>query len=108
MKLISKAEEFSKFFNLTRRALPFQLIAPEAREHLANLERQYNMIVADIDELFTASHIQDHHSPLLSVRNKMLKICLLANDLKMFIRKRAIRAFLESDRLIQAVGGLGE
>jgi hypothetical protein len=58
-----------------------------------------------VEKLYVSLNVQDSFPDLNGVELEFIRTLLMARDLKMNIRKRAIGSFFEWDRLDQAVGG---
>jgi len=74
-------------------------------EALESLERGHDHLLNKVDILYTSLNIHDKFPELHSVSLEFVRILLLACDLKMNIRQRAIGSFFEWDKLDRAVGG---
>lgn len=72
---------------------------------LKTLCGQQEQLLAGVDALYTSLNIQEEFPELKGVDVEFVRTLLLARDLKINIRKRAIGSFLEWDKLDQAVGG---
>lgn len=72
---------------------------------LKTLGSQQEQLLAGVDALYTSLNIQEEFPELKGVDIEFVRTLLLARDLKINIRKRAIGSFLEWDKLDQAVGG---
>ncbi|KAG9309294.1 hypothetical protein JVU11DRAFT_10781 [Chiua virens] len=58
-----------------------------------------------VDALYASLNIQDQFPELDGIAFDFVRVLLLARDLKINIRKRAVGSFFEWDKLDQAVGG---
>ncbi|TFK18317.1 hypothetical protein FA15DRAFT_709976 [Coprinopsis marcescibilis] len=72
---------------------------------IEKMQAQHGELLENIDELYSALNIQGEFPELKDVSYQFLLKLLLAHDLKINIRKRAIGSFFEWDRLDQAVKG---
>ncbi|KIK10825.1 hypothetical protein PISMIDRAFT_20060 [Pisolithus microcarpus 441] len=76
-----------------------------ALDALASLERGHERLLHKVDTLYASLNIQDRFPELDGVCFEFVQTLLLARDLKINIRKRAIGSFFEWDKLDRAVGG---
>ena len=58
-----------------------------------------------VEELYVSLNVQESYPDLQGFGIDFVRTLLMAHDLKVNIRKRAIGSFFEWDRLDQAVGG---
>ncbi|KAJ8092174.1 hypothetical protein PM082_024001 [Marasmius tenuissimus] len=75
---------------------------------LHNLEELHRKLKVQAEELYRMLNIGDQFPELKNIPLEFLHNLLLARDLKVAIRKKAIGSFFEWDRLNQAVGGANE
>ena len=61
--------------------------------------------MSKVDALYASLNVQDQLSELDGIDFDFVHTLLLARDLKINIRKRAVGSFFEWDKLDQAVGG---
>ena len=74
-------------------------------EALQSLERGHDRLLTKVDALYASLNVQDRFLELHGVNLEFVRTLLLARDLKINIRKRAIGSFFEWDKLDRAVGG---
>ena len=74
---------------------------------LKSLERTHDRLNDKVDALFASMNISGSFSELKGIDLEFVRTLLMARDLKINIRKRAIGSFFEWDKLDQAVGGRG-
>jgi hypothetical protein len=74
---------------------------------LQSLERTHERLGTKVEALFASLNIQGLFSELNGIDLDFVRTLLMARDLKINIRKRAIGSFFEWDKLDQAVGGRG-
>jgi hypothetical protein len=72
---------------------------------LKGLGEMHDELSDKVEELYISLNIQESYPDLLGVGLDFVRTLLMARDLKINIRKRAIGSFFEWDRLDQAVGG---
>jgi len=80
-------------------------VSQDARDALASLERGHERLLDKVDALYSSLNIQDRFPELDGVNFQFVQTLLLARDLKINIRKRAIGSFFEWDKLDRAIGG---
>jgi hypothetical protein len=76
----------------------------ESLEALKSLERTHKRLNVKVEALFSSLNIHDSFAELKGIDLEFVRTLLMARDLKINIRKRAIGSFFEWDRLDQAVG----
>ncbi|KAF9479003.1 hypothetical protein BDN70DRAFT_807721 [Pholiota conissans] len=80
--------------------------APEdSKEILKNLLEMHTTFTNRVEALYVSLNIHDSYPDLRGASLDFVRTLLMARDLKISIRKRAIGSFFEWDRLDQAVGG---
>lgn len=77
----------------------------EAHTVLASLQVNHDMLVKQSEELYTSLNIGEEFSSLEGLDIRFVRVLLLARDLKITLRKKAIASFFEWYRLDQSVGG---
>lgn len=77
----------------------------DALDVLTGLERTHTQLMSKVDTLYASLNVQDIFPELEGIPFEFVRVLLLARDLKINIRKRAIGSFFEWDKLDQAVGG---
>ncbi|KAF8452783.1 hypothetical protein L210DRAFT_3608606 [Boletus edulis BED1] len=72
---------------------------------LDSMERSHNRLLEKIEALYASLNVQDRFPQLDGIPLDFVRTLLMARDLKINIRKRAIASFFEWDKLDWAVGG---
>lgn len=75
---------------------------------LDELDKQQKNLATRVEELYASVNVDDTFPGLKGPRLKFVRGLLMARDMKINIRKRAIGNFFEWDRLKQASGGRDE
>jgi hypothetical protein len=70
-----------------------------------SLERTHERLKDKVEALYTSLNVHDSFPELASVDLEFVRTLLMARDLKINIRKRAVGSFFEWERLDRAVGG---
>jgi hypothetical protein len=81
---------------------------PEVTSTLKDLTAVYDQLSSKLDSLYISLNISDSFPTLRDLPFVVVHKLLIARDLKINIRKRAIASFFENERLEQAVGGRNE
>ena len=76
-----------------------------SKSTLESLNCTQERLKEKVEQLYSSLNIPDSFPELENVDLKFVRLLVLARDLKINIRKRAIRSFFEWDRLDQAAGG---
>lgn len=79
--------------------------AQETKNSLKDLQEHQQQLLASVNKLYASLNIHVKFPELEGVDIEFLQTLLLARDLKINIRKRAIGSFIEWEMLDQAVGG---
>jgi len=66
---------------------------------LGSLEQMHDRLMIKVDALYASLNVRDKFPELNGVSLDFIQILLLARDLKINIRKRAIGSFFEWDKL---------
>ncbi|KAK1225825.1 hypothetical protein PQX77_011236 [Marasmius sp. AFHP31] len=90
----------------TVKKLPFP--PSDALFILQNLEKLHGKLKSEAEGLYASLNIDNQYPQLKGIPLEYLHTLLLARDLKITIRKKAIGSFFEWDRLDQAMGGADE
>jgi hypothetical protein len=72
---------------------------------LESLQRTHERLKDKVETLYGSLNVQDAFPELQGLDLEFVRTLLMARDLKINIRKRAIGSFFEWERLDQAVGG---
>lgn len=72
---------------------------------LRSLQDNHDTFKRKVEELYTSLNVHDAFPELLGIDLAFVQTLLMARDLKINIRKRAIGSFFEWDKLDQAAGG---
>lgn len=80
-------------------------VARGTKTSLQDLRYHQQQLLADVEKLYASLNIHEKFPELKGVDVEFVRTLLLARDLKINIRKRAVGSFLEWERLDQAVGG---
>lgn len=80
-------------------------VSETTKEALGSLECTHDCLMAKVDVLYSSLNVTDKFSELKDIPLEFVRTLLLACDLKVNIRKRAIGSFFEWDKLDQAIGG---
>lgn len=76
-----------------------------SKSTLDSLARTQDRLKDKVEQLYASLNIQESFPELEDIDLDFIKLLVLARDLKINIRKRAIGSFFEWDRLDQAAGG---
>ncbi|KIK11678.1 hypothetical protein PISMIDRAFT_19325 [Pisolithus microcarpus 441] len=74
-------------------------------EVLDSMEGSHTQLSNKLETLYASLNVQDKFPELDGVQLDFVRILLMARDLKINIRKRAVGSFFEWDKLDRAVGG---
>ncbi|KAI6158808.1 hypothetical protein EDD17DRAFT_1487803 [Pisolithus thermaeus] len=80
-------------------------VTPDILDALASVERSHTRLVIKAEALYSSLNVHEQFPQLTNVSLDFVRTLLMARDLKINIRKRAIGSFFEWDKLDRAVGG---
>lgn len=89
----------------TRLMLEKGAASQDTLEALEALEKGHERLMGKVEVLYASLNIHDQFPELEGINLDFVRLLLMARDLKMNIRKRAIASFFEWDKLDRAVGG---
>ena len=72
---------------------------------LVSLKRSHARLMTKAEALYSSLNVHDQFPELKNISLDFVQILLMAQDLKINIRKRAVSTFFEWDKLNHAVGG---
>ncbi|KAI0628590.1 hypothetical protein C8Q77DRAFT_1067705 [Trametes polyzona] len=78
---------------------------PIAHEYVASLKRSHARAVQKVEGLYASLNVPQEFPELKGLPLNFVQVLLMARDLKINIRKRAIGSFFEWDKLSRAAGG---
>ncbi|KAG6827850.1 hypothetical protein H0H92_010266 [Tricholoma furcatifolium] len=105
LSLQGDLETCEKSLQATRLTLSKSLPSAKSLRILGSLQDHHERLKDDIEELYSSLSIQETYPELRGVDLDFVKNLLVARDLKINIRKRAIGSFFEWERIDQASGG---
>lgn len=89
----------------TRAMLEKEFASDDTLEALESLERGHDRLMDKVEALYSSLNVHERFPELHDVNLEFVRTLLMARDLKMNVRKRAIASFFEWDKLDRAVGG---
>ena len=97
-----------KALQVTRTVVEKGTNTDETLDALESLERSHDRLMNKVEVLYASLNVQDRFPELQGVDLDFVRTLLMARDLKINIRKRAIGSFFEWDKLDRAVGGANQ
>ncbi|KAG2053155.1 hypothetical protein BDR06DRAFT_1054409 [Suillus hirtellus] len=89
----------------TRTMLEKEAPSDNTLDVLESLQRGHDHLMTKVEALYSSLNVHDRFPELDGVNLDFVHVLLMARNLKMNIRKRAIASFFEWDKLDRAVGG---
>ena len=77
-----------------------------ARRALANLRTTHQVLMAEVDELFSVLHAHQEFPSIAGVPPQCVKKLIIAHELKATSRSRTADRLFELDKISQAAGGI--
>jgi len=90
---------------LTRATLAKSSPSQDSLQMLSGLEQTHEHLKEKVEALYTSLNVHESFPELHGIDLEFVRTLLMARDLKINIRKRAIGSFFEWEKLDQAVGG---
>ena len=78
--------------------------SPAIMDVLESLKRSHTRLMTKAEALYSSLNVHDQFPELKNISLDFVQILLMAQDLKINIRKRAVGTFFEWDKLDRAVG----
>ena len=95
----------NKLLQLAQTTIEKGNATPGILDALASLEHTHVKLAAQAETLYSSLNVHNQFSELSHVSLDFMRTLLMARDLKINIRKRAVGSFFEWDRSDFAVGG---
>ena len=95
----------NRVLQLARTTIEKGNASPGVMDALASLERSHVRLMTKAEALYSSLNVHDQFPELKNISLDFVQILLMARDLKMTIRKKAVGTFFEWDKLDRAVGG---
>lgn len=105
LSLQGDLEAVEKAINTAKSTLATSSAPEESKAILKGLQEMHTTFTNRVELLYVSLNIHDSYPDLKGATLDFVRTLLMARDLKINIRKRAIGSFFEWDRLDQAVGG---
>ena len=108
LNLQAELDLINQHFVTVQKAIDEDANNKEANHFLASLRRTHERAISKVEELYVSLNMADAFPEIKGLPLEFMRTLLMAHDLKMNIRKRAIGTFFEWDRLDRAAGGQDE
>jgi len=105
LTLQADLDNSNKVLQLARTTIEKGNASPGIMEALSSLERSHARLMTKAEALYSSLNVHDQFPELKNISLDFVQILLMARDLKINIRKRAVGTFFEWDKLDRAVGG---
>ncbi|KAF9469487.1 hypothetical protein BDZ94DRAFT_692 [Collybia nuda] len=105
LNLQGDLDTVDKAIVITRSTISHSSASRESLQLLSGLETTQKRLKDEVEALYSSLGIEDTFPELQNIDLDFVRTLLMARDLKINIRKRAIGSFFEWDRLDQAAGG---
>ena len=105
LNLQTELECIDKSLEKVKKTVETDASCSAALDVISHLHTSQERALADVEKLYTSLNFRDTFPELSGLPLEFVRTLIMARDLKINIRKRAIGIFFEWDRLDQAVGG---
>ena len=105
LNLHTELDSIERLFVHVRKALTEDASNPEAYRFFESLQRTHAHEIKKVEQLYASLNVSNSFPEIQGLPLEFVRILLIARDLKINIRKRAIGTFFEWDKLDRAAGG---
>ncbi|KJA14936.1 hypothetical protein HYPSUDRAFT_412056 [Hypholoma sublateritium FD-334 SS-4] len=105
LSLQGDLDTVEKAINTAKATLATSATPEESKDILKGLLDMHTTFSNKVEALYVSLNIHDSYPDLKGASLEFVRTLLMAHDLKINVRKRAVGSFFEWDRLDQAVGG---
>ncbi|KAI5981055.1 hypothetical protein EDC04DRAFT_2916960 [Pisolithus marmoratus] len=105
LSLQAELDTTTKVIQVAQATIERGNVSPGILDALASMERSHARLITKAEALYSSLNIHEQFPELMNVSLDFVRTLLMARDLKINIRKRAIGSFFEWDKLDRAVGG---
>ena len=105
LTLQTELSAIDSYFNHVKKAISEGSDNPEVVRFLESLRRTHEETLSKAEKLYASLNVPDVFPEIEGLPLEFVRMLLLARDLKINIRKRAIGTFFEWDKLDRAAGG---
>ncbi|KAI9453747.1 hypothetical protein HD554DRAFT_2199295 [Boletus coccyginus] len=105
LALQADIETTDRAIHSARVAIQKGVLSEDTASALDSLEQSHDHLLTKVDALYASLNVGEKFPELAGIQLDFVRTLLLARDLKINIRKRAIGSFFEWDKLDRAVGG---
>ena len=105
LTLHSELDAMDRHFSHVHKVISQDGSNPEAHHFLESLQRTHTNAISKVEKLYASLNVADAFPEIQGLPLEFVRTLLMARDLKINIRKRAIGTFFEWDKLDRAAGG---
>ena len=105
MSLQADLDDIQKYVKTVQANIATEDVNPEAHHFLTSLQQSHSRTIDQVEKLYASLNVPDDFPELQGLSLPFVRTLIMARDLKMNIRKRAIGSFFEWDKLDRAAGG---
>lgn len=105
LSLQSDIDSVETALKSTRTLVGQRDIPASAHKAIQSLENNHARLIKNVESLYASLNVHESFPELKGLSLDFVRLLLMARDLKINIRKRAVASFFEWDRLDRAVGG---
>ena len=105
LNLHTELDSIDRLFAHVRKALTEDASNPEAYRFFESLQKTHTRAISKVEQLYASLNVSSAFPEIQGLPLEFVRTLLVARDLKINIRKRAIGTFFEWDKLDRTVGG---
>ncbi|KAI0694788.1 hypothetical protein C8Q76DRAFT_634071 [Earliella scabrosa] len=105
LNLQAELDDIKKYVSNMRSHIESEDTNPEAHHFLRSLQQSHARTIEQVEALYASLNVPEDFPELQGLSLPFIRTLIMARDLKINIRKRAIGSFFEWDKLDRAAGG---
>ncbi|KAI0716907.1 hypothetical protein C8Q76DRAFT_795144 [Earliella scabrosa] len=105
LHLQSELDDIKKFVNAMQTHIATENTNPQAHHFLRSLQQSHARTIEQVEALYASLNVPEEFPEVLGLSLPFVRTLVMARNLKINIRKRAIGSFFEWDKLDRAAGG---
>ena len=105
LNLEAELDDIKKYVNAMQTHIRVENTNPQAHHFLRSLQQSHARTIEQVEALYASLNVPEEFPEVQGLSLPFVRTLIMARDLKINIRKRAIGSFFEWDKLDRAAGG---
>ena len=105
LNLQAELDDIQKHVRTVETSISAQDTTPATHQLIKDLQQSHARTMDQVEQLYASLNVPDDFPELRELPLPFIRTLIMARDLKINIRKRAIGSFFEWDKLDRAAGG---